>query len=46
LALICLGVVIVLTAWLSSSQIEGQTGDVLGGLEQVSEIVVLLVALG
>jgi adenosylcobinamide-GDP ribazoletransferase len=33
-------------AWLSRSQIGGQTGDVLGALEQVSEIVVLLVALG
>jgi cobalamin synthase len=27
-------------------QIEGQTGDVLGAAEQVSEIVILLVALG
>jgi adenosylcobinamide-GDP ribazoletransferase len=31
-------------AWLSTQQIEGQTGDVLGALEQVSEILVLLVA--
>jgi len=34
-----------LLAWLSLSQIDGQTGDVLGALEQVSEIVILLVAL-
>ncbi|MGA2893399.1 MAG: adenosylcobinamide-GDP ribazoletransferase [Xanthobacteraceae bacterium] len=46
LALICLGIVVLLTTWLSSQQIEGQTGDVLGALEQVGEIVVLLVALG
>ena len=44
-ALICLLVVVALMAWLSVVQIEGQTGDVLGALEQVSEIVVLLVAL-
>jgi adenosylcobinamide-GDP ribazoletransferase len=35
---------IALMAWLSTQQIEGQTGDVLGALEQVSEILVLLVA--
>jgi len=45
-ALIVLAAVAALTAWLSSRQIEGQTGDVLGALEQVSEIAVLLVALG
>jgi adenosylcobinamide-GDP ribazoletransferase len=45
-ALICLAIVLALMAWLSSSQIEGQTGDVLGALEQVSEITVLLVAVG
>jgi adenosylcobinamide-GDP ribazoletransferase len=45
-ALIVLGIVGVVMAWLSSRQIEGQTGDVLGALEQVSEIAVLLVALG
>jgi adenosylcobinamide-GDP ribazoletransferase len=45
-ALIFLGLVVVLMAWLSSRQIEGQTGDVLGALEQVSEITILLVALG
>jgi adenosylcobinamide-GDP ribazoletransferase len=32
------------TAWLCSRQIGGQTGDVLGALEQIGEIVVLLVA--
>jgi cobalamin synthase len=37
---------VALMAGLSSKQIGGQTGDVVGALEQVSEIVVLLVALG
>ena len=31
-------------AWLCKKQIGGQTGDVLGALEQTGEIVVLLVA--
>jgi adenosylcobinamide-GDP ribazoletransferase len=31
-------------AWLCRRQIGGQTGDVLGALEQVGEIVVLLTA--
>jgi adenosylcobinamide-GDP ribazoletransferase len=44
-ALIFLLVVVALMAWLSMMQIEGQTGDVLGAVEQVSEIVILLVAL-
>jgi adenosylcobinamide-GDP ribazoletransferase len=44
-ALILLVVVIALMAWLSRKQIGGQTGDVLGAVEQVSEIVILLVAL-
>jgi adenosylcobinamide-GDP ribazoletransferase len=44
-ALIFLLVVIALMAWLSVVQIDGQTGDVLGAVEQVSEIVILLVAL-
>jgi adenosylcobinamide-GDP ribazoletransferase len=44
-ALILLLVAIVLMAWLSVVQIDGQTGDVLGAVEQVGEIVVLLVAL-
>ncbi len=45
-ALIFLLIVVALMAWLSRRQIEGQTGDVLGALEQVSEIAILLVALG
>lgn len=45
-ALILLAVAVALMAWLSSRQIGGQTGDVLGALEQVSEILVLLVAAG
>jgi adenosylcobinamide-GDP ribazoletransferase len=43
---IYLAIVFALVAWLSSRQIGGQTGDVCGALEQVSEIVILLVALG
>jgi adenosylcobinamide-GDP ribazoletransferase len=31
-------------AWLSMRQIGGQTGDVLGALEQIIEIVILLTA--
>jgi adenosylcobinamide-GDP ribazoletransferase len=33
-----------LMAWLSRHQIGGQTGDVLGAIEQISEILILLVA--
>ncbi len=44
-ALILLIIVVELMAWLSRKQIGGQTGDVLGAVEQVSEIVILLVAL-
>jgi adenosylcobinamide-GDP ribazoletransferase len=44
-ALILLMVVMVLMAWLSMVEIDGQTGDVLGTVEQISEIVILLVAL-
>jgi adenosylcobinamide-GDP ribazoletransferase len=44
-ALILLLVAIVLMAWLSVVQIDGQTGDVLGAVEQVGEILILLVAL-
>lgn len=44
-ALILLIVVMGLMVRLSSSQIGGQTGDVLGALEQVCEVAVLLVAL-
>jgi adenosylcobinamide-GDP ribazoletransferase len=40
-----LGIVAVLMAWLCLAQIGGQTGDVLGAVEQVCEIVILLVAL-
>ena len=43
--LILLLVAILLMAWLSIVQIDGQTGDVLGAVEQVCEIVILLVAL-
>ena len=46
LALILLAILVALMAWLATRQIEGQTGDVLGALEQASEIAVLLVALG
>jgi adenosylcobinamide-GDP ribazoletransferase len=46
LALILLGVAVAAMAWLSAKEIEGQTGDVLGALEQAGEIVVLLVAVG
>ena len=45
-ALILLAAIVALMAWLSKRQIQGQTGDVLGALEQASEIAVLLVALG
>ncbi|HXW48351.1 MAG TPA: adenosylcobinamide-GDP ribazoletransferase [Xanthobacteraceae bacterium] len=38
-------IAVALMAWLSTRQIEGQTGDVLGALEQVCEILVLLAAL-
>jgi adenosylcobinamide-GDP ribazoletransferase len=44
-ALVLLAVIVALMAWLSSAQIGGQTGDVLGALEQISEIAILLVAL-
>jgi len=44
-ALLTIGIVAALMTWLSLAQIGGQTGDVLGALEQASEIVVLLVAL-
>ena len=45
LALILLAATVGLMAWLCSAQIGGQTGDVLGALEQTGEIVILLVAL-
>lgn len=44
-ALLVLGVAAALLAWLSLAQVDGQTGDVLGAVEQAGEIVVLLVAL-
>jgi adenosylcobinamide-GDP ribazoletransferase len=44
-AVIALAIAIALMAGLSERQIGGQTGDVLGAVEQISEIVILLVAL-
>ena len=44
-AVILLIAVVELMAWLSRRQIGGQTGDVLGAVEQTAEIVILLVAL-
>ncbi len=44
-ALVLLVIAAVFLAWLSVAQIDGQTGDVLGAVEQVSEIIILLVAL-
>ena len=45
IAVVALGIVTALMACLSQRQIGGQTGDVLGAVEQISEIVILLVAL-
>jgi adenosylcobinamide-GDP ribazoletransferase len=45
-ALFLLAAIVALMAWLATRQIGGQTGDVLGALEQASEIAVLLVAVG
>jgi adenosylcobinamide-GDP ribazoletransferase len=45
-AIVVLAIAIALLAWLAVRQIGGQTGDVLGAVEQVGEIAVLLVALG
>jgi adenosylcobinamide-GDP ribazoletransferase len=44
IAALALIAAVALMAWLSTRQIDGQTGDVLGATEQVCEIVVLLVA--
>jgi len=44
IALLLVATAIVFLAWLSMSQIGGQTGDVLGAVEQVSEVLILLVA--
>jgi adenosylcobinamide-GDP ribazoletransferase len=45
IAAILLAIVIAVMAWLSRRQIGGQTGDVLGAVEQIAEITILLVAL-
>jgi adenosylcobinamide-GDP ribazoletransferase len=44
LVLVLAAAALVLMAWLSKSQVGGQTGDVLGAVEQVSEVLILLVA--
>jgi len=44
-AVVLLAVIVMLMARLSRKQIGGQTGDVLGAVEQVAEIAILLVAL-
>ena len=44
IAAIVLAMAVALMARLSTAQIGGQTGDVLGALEQVGEMIVLLVA--
>jgi adenosylcobinamide-GDP ribazoletransferase len=43
--LVVLAIAAALLGWLSLIQVDGQTGDVLGAVEQIGEIVVLLVAL-
>ena len=42
--LVLLAIALLLMAWLAMSQVGGQTGDVLGAIEQVSEVLILLVA--
>jgi adenosylcobinamide-GDP ribazoletransferase len=44
IAFALIGCAVGFIAWLSRRQIGGQTGDVLGALEQISEILILLVA--
>jgi adenosylcobinamide-GDP ribazoletransferase len=44
-AVLVLAIAVGLLCWLAMRQIGGQTGDVLGAVEQVSEIAILLVAL-
>ena len=44
LATLLLAIAFGLMAWLAMAQIGGQTGDVLGAVEQVCEIVILLLA--
>jgi adenosylcobinamide-GDP ribazoletransferase len=43
-AAVLLAIVTALVGWLSAREIGGQSGDVLGALEQIGEIAVLLVA--
>jgi adenosylcobinamide-GDP ribazoletransferase len=43
-AIICLALLFLAMKWLTENQIGGQTGDVLGALQQAGEIVVLFVA--
>jgi len=43
MALICLAILFIAMKWLTENQIGGQTGDVLGALQQGGEIVVLFV---
>ena len=44
IGLILLACAYLFMAWLSMRQIGGQTGDVLGALEQINEVLVLLTA--
>lgn len=44
LALVLGGALLFAMAWLSTNQVGGQTGDVLGAVEQACEILILLVA--
>lgn len=44
-ALVLLLIVVAVMTWLGSEQIEGQTGDVLGAVEQIGEVLILLVAI-
>jgi adenosylcobinamide-GDP ribazoletransferase len=44
IALLLLAAAVAFMAWLSRRQVGGQTGDVLGALEQVSETLILLTA--
>jgi len=43
-AIILLALAAVFMAWLATRQIGGQTGDVLGAVEQIGEVIVLLIA--
>jgi adenosylcobinamide-GDP ribazoletransferase len=44
IAILAIGAAIGILAWLCLRQIGGQTGDVLGALEQAYEILILLIA--